>query len=1477
MSFDRVQKSASSTLASTENSAVSLQRKLGASSASPAPEISAQRSPMTTAQWLQSDLVMRTIQGFERKEAENSAPARSDKNASSVQLESLEQPESEAEEQVQTKAENSALARSDKNASSIQLESVEQPESDSEEQIQTKLTVGKPGDPYEQEADSMAAKVMTMPESAVQESIQSQTSPQTKASEPKSPTNSLARLVQRSATGEEEEIQMKSGMQRAFDGSIQASKSIESRLTDSQGGGSPLPQEVRGFMEPRFGADFGGVKVHTGSNAVQMNKELGAQAFARGSDIYYGSGKSPGNNELTAHELTHTIQQTGAKQLSAKSIVSLKSNKETFQTNSIAPPSLDSPAKTLPETEKSPPQTEKTTPSQPEQKAAPEAAPQPEKAENASAPEKQNAFGLFGQLGQITAIAGKLESVLSGAGGVIWSIVKDPVGFLGNLVSGLRQGFGNFYANVNTHLQTGLIGWLTGTLGPMGIQIPEDVFSFKGAFSMVTQVLGVTWDYIRSKAVKQFGERTVTRMEKSSSIFQMLAKGPMGLWEQASARFDDLKETTIEQIKNTIATQVIQAGLKWIMSLLNPASGLVKAAFAIYDIVMFFTQRASQMVELVQAATGAVQAVASGSVGGAASMVENALARSIPVAIGFMASLLGINGLATKVQEIVQKVRVKVDGAIDGVLLKAKNLSLKEKVKGNKDQSILDSKDDRDSQIAEQEDPEHNRKVTVGLEQLEQEQARYLDNNEISKEDAEKVAAKVRAENPVFKLITVADNKETWDYIYVASPAKNKPGAKKAKKNENNNILKVLEARYKHLLDRQNEFPPKIKNRIAELDSNIKRIRELQEQGKLNPAETEKQLAKIQEQLREIEDSEYGNLKQKEREALEQFEQLKGVKKTAGADSETAKQQNQATGDVKLHQKDLRQLREIQQARLKELFDSLGVEAPTNEELRGMAGYANGHKLRHTIIQDIVKHAGSWNEVKNKFVEYPSLMRQIIAERARVVDLTFRESMNDIARDPAEFTKDRNFPSKDEELIKELNKLLRTKEGKDRLKSVKLLPIGSKDLTSDYDATIVGKPEDGALEILAVIAFNQRFKARWGQESGTVFDTNVYTTGHMPASSLSRDGQEYSLLTSIKIAQGKIKDLQQKLQEIGDPEQTPANNAKQGRDTQQQIQREIREHNKDINAAISQINKLRKASGEEPLSVDEVLESLDGDLIGVKQTLKDKIQGEETFQNVGVSKAEKIKVAKNQEIMSLVKMRRFMTDAQWAEYTEAMRALGAETSRFEQADSIHKTLLGELDKRKSNLPGAVKDRENHASNRLYEEKLAELIPMLQELNKLRKQYEGEDVEKIPLADRFRINELNVEVNQTQSEALYFANEAYHTGGPVEHVVLNQQMRLDLDLKPQKLSLSINEQTGFIMEQTEHVSSNNPQAFGKSLWKSAKYLDRICDAAKKLDENQATTKMPDDESKKISQMRDAATELLKIKKNSVMAILRTVLE
>ena len=179
--------------------------------------------------------------------------------------------------------------------------------------IQAKLTVGQPNDQYEQEADRVAEQVMRMPD-APPRSIQREMTLEEEEIQTKPLARLITPLVQREEMQEEKELlQTQRSLQRATDGSLQAGENVESQLNSSKGGGSPLPEHVRTFMEPRFGADFSAVKVHTDSAAVQMSQALGAQAFTHGNDVYYGAGKSPDNNALTAHELTHVVQQTGSQ------------------------------------------------------------------------------------------------------------------------------------------------------------------------------------------------------------------------------------------------------------------------------------------------------------------------------------------------------------------------------------------------------------------------------------------------------------------------------------------------------------------------------------------------------------------------------------------------------------------------------------------------------------------------------------------------------------------------------------------------------------------------------------------------------------------------------------------------------------------------------------------------------------------------------------------------------------------------------------------------------------------------------------------------------------------------------------------------------------------------------------------------------------------------------------------------------------
>ncbi len=76
--------------------------------------------------------------------------------------------------------------------------------------------------------------------------------------------------------------------------------------------GSPLPAAQRARFEPRFGQNFGDVRLHTGPDAAAAADAVDARAFAVGNDIVFGAGQfAPGTaagDLLLAHELAHVTQ-----------------------------------------------------------------------------------------------------------------------------------------------------------------------------------------------------------------------------------------------------------------------------------------------------------------------------------------------------------------------------------------------------------------------------------------------------------------------------------------------------------------------------------------------------------------------------------------------------------------------------------------------------------------------------------------------------------------------------------------------------------------------------------------------------------------------------------------------------------------------------------------------------------------------------------------------------------------------------------------------------------------------------------------------------------------------------------------------------------------------------------------------------------------------------------------------------------------
>ncbi len=205
------------------------------------------------------------------------------------------------------------------------------------------LTIGQPGDKYEQEADAMADAVVNNRNTpAIQEKGISSIQRESLATPLEDERLGTAeqrmeedKLVQEKpdlqAMGEEareeEEMLVQEMHEEEEEGELQtksegsnatmASPSITGQIKNSSGRGRPLSGKVRTEMESSFGASFRDVNIHTDQNSIDMNKRLKAQAFTHGKDIYFNSGKfnpeTSAGRRLLAHELTHVIQQQGGQ------------------------------------------------------------------------------------------------------------------------------------------------------------------------------------------------------------------------------------------------------------------------------------------------------------------------------------------------------------------------------------------------------------------------------------------------------------------------------------------------------------------------------------------------------------------------------------------------------------------------------------------------------------------------------------------------------------------------------------------------------------------------------------------------------------------------------------------------------------------------------------------------------------------------------------------------------------------------------------------------------------------------------------------------------------------------------------------------------------------------------------------------------------------------------------------------------------
>jgi hypothetical protein len=159
--------------------------------------------------------------------------------------------------------------------------------------LQRKLAVGLVNDPLDHEADRVAEQVMWTPEPALQR------------------TCACGGACPRGKSDQHRTSQMKR-MGGSHLGPAAAPPIVHEALRSS---GQPLDSATRAYFEPRFGHDFGDVRVHSDALAAQSADAVHALAFTVGQDIVFAADRyrpeTPGGKQLLAHELTHVVQQAG--------------------------------------------------------------------------------------------------------------------------------------------------------------------------------------------------------------------------------------------------------------------------------------------------------------------------------------------------------------------------------------------------------------------------------------------------------------------------------------------------------------------------------------------------------------------------------------------------------------------------------------------------------------------------------------------------------------------------------------------------------------------------------------------------------------------------------------------------------------------------------------------------------------------------------------------------------------------------------------------------------------------------------------------------------------------------------------------------------------------------------------------------------------------------------------------------------------
>ncbi|MFF6883402.1 DUF4157 domain-containing protein [Streptomyces sp. NPDC012421] len=276
-----------------------------------------------------------------------------------------------------------------------------------------------------------------------------------------------------------------------------------------------------------------------------------------------------------------------------------------------------------------------------------------------------------------------LERILANVKRAVADIRRDPVAFLLHMLEALKAGFVRFFDHIGTYLLQGLVKWLFRGLGKLGIALPTEL-TLPSLLGLVLDVLGVGVETLWQKLGKHIGPERAAALRGAvdtlggawAFIADVHKRGAPAVADFLAERLSGLWDAVLGMARDWIMKEIVEGVVAKLISMLDPTGvmAVVNSFIAFFRAVQSAIEYLREILEIVDGYVTTFAEVAAGRVEPGAAMIEKGLADAVPVAIGFLASQVGIGNVPEAIVGIIKQVRRLVDEALEWLFTQAMRL-----------------------------------------------------------------------------------------------------------------------------------------------------------------------------------------------------------------------------------------------------------------------------------------------------------------------------------------------------------------------------------------------------------------------------------------------------------------------------------------------------------------------------------------------------------------------------------------------------------------------------------------------------------------------------------------------------------------------------------------------------------------------------------------------------------------------------------